>query len=539
MSLLHDILDATAARLPGNIALRYRGREFSYEELRRRTECLASGLTAAGIGRGDRVVVYLQNRPEVVEIAFACSRLGAIFVPANPALRLRQIAHILNDSGARLAVMPQTALVAAGDLLAQCPALVSIAICDQPIDAKLPRCELLPYDYLLQAPAQRAHETIDRDPAAILYTSGSTGRPKGVVVSHKNLVSGARVVAEYLGNTADDRLLAALPLSFDYGFSQVSSAFAVGACAVLTNYSMPAALIQEVATNDITGLAGVPTMWVHLAENEWPEKAGASVRYITNSGGALSTTTIVKLRARLRNARIFCMYGLTEAFRSTYLEPEQLATRAGSIGKAVPNQQILVLRDDGTPCGPGETGELVHRGSFVTQGYWNDPALTRERFRPLPGANSGLTPELVVFSGDLVRMDEEGYLYFVARRDQQIKTLGHRVSPTEIEEVLAEVAGVVEVVAVGLPDEISGQRIAVGIVPRPGADTEQLMEAVRLHARVNLPAYMVPTQISMLSGIARNANGKPDRAALAAELAALPMANDNERPAYGRRATHE
>jgi acyl-CoA ligase (AMP-forming) (exosortase A-associated) len=539
VTLLHEILDATASRMPANPALRYRGRVYSYEELRRRTHCVASGLAAAGVTRGDRVVVYLQNRPEVVEVALACSRLGAIFVPANQSLRLRQLAHILNDSGAKLAVLPQTALVSAGELLAQCPALTTIAICDQPMDAPLPRGELRTYDDLILAPAPRTLDTIDRDPAAILYTSGSTGRPKGVVVSHKNLVSGARVVAGYLGNTADDRLLAALPLSFDYGFSQVSSAFVVGACAVLTNYSMPAALIQEVAANDITGLAGVPTMWLHLAENEWPEKAVASVRYITNSGGALSTAVIVKLRARLRNARIFCMYGLTEAFRSTYLEPEQLATRAGSIGKAVPNQEILVLREDGTPCGPGETGELVHRGSFVTQGYWNDPELTRERFRPLPGANSGLTPELVVFSGDLVRIDEEGYLYFVARRDQQIKSLGHRVSPTEIEEVLSEVSGVVEVVAVGLPDEIYGQRIAVAVVPRAGTEGDQLAEAVRLHARVQLPTYMVPAQISVVSAIARNANGKPDRAALATELAALAVPAENERPQYGRRSTPE
>jgi acyl-CoA ligase (AMP-forming) (exosortase A-associated) len=536
VTLLHDMLDATAARVPGNVALRYRGRDFSYEEMRRRSECVASGLAASGIVRGDRVVVYLQNRPEVVEIAFACSRLGAIFVPANPALRLRQLAHILKDSGARLAVIPQSATTSVGDLFTQCPALESISVCDHPIEAPLPRAEVRAYDDLLLSPAARLRDTIDRDTAAILYTSGSTGRPKGVVVSHKNLVSGANVVAGYLGNTETDRILAALPLSFDYGFSQVTTAFSVGACAVLTNYSMPAALIQEVVANDVTGVAGVPTMWVHLAENEWPEKAGASVRYITNSGGALLTSVIVKLRARLRNARIFCMYGLTEAFRSTYLEPEQLVLRAGSIGKAVPNQEVLVLREDGTPCAPGEIGELVHRGSFVTQGYWNDPALTRERFRPLPGANSGLTPELVVFSGDLVRADEEGYLWFVSRRDQQIKTMGHRVSPTEVEEVLSEVPGVLEVVAVGLPDEVMGQRIAVGIVARDGVTADQVIDAVRYHARVHLPAYMAPAQVNVLDAIARNANGKPDRAALAAELSALPPSIDNDRPPYGRRA---
>jgi acyl-CoA ligase (AMP-forming) (exosortase A-associated) len=536
VTLLHDMLDATAARVPGNVALRYRGRDFSYEEMRRRSECVASGLAASGIVRGDRVVVYLQNRPEVVEIAFACSRLGAIFVPANPALRLRQLAHILKDSGARLAVIPQSATTSVGDLFTQCPALESISVCDHPIETPLPRAEVRAYDDLLLSPAARLRDTIDRDTAAILYTSGSTGRPKGVVVSHKNLVSGANVVAGYLGNTETDRILAALPLSFDYGFSQVTTAFSVGACAVLTNYSMPAALIQEVVANDVTGVAGVPTMWVHLAENEWPEKAGASVRYITNSGGALLTSVIVKLRARLRNARIFCMYGLTEAFRSTYLEPEQLVLRAGSIGKAVPNQEVLVLREDGTPCAPGEIGELVHRGSFVTQGYWNDPALTRERFRPLPGANSGLTPELVVFSGDLVRADEEGYLWFVSRRDQQIKTMGHRVSPTEVEEVLSEVPGVLEVVAVGLPDEVMGQRIAVGIVARDGVTADQVIDAVRYHARVHLPAYMAPAQVNVLDAIARNANGKPDRAALAAELSALPPSIDNDRPPYGRRA---
>lgn len=522
MTLLHEMVDGSSARHAQRIALVHGSRRLTYVELCERSARLATGLSTLGVTRGDRVVVFLQNRPEVAEVALACSRLGAIFVPANPLLRSRQLQHVIEDSGARVLVTSQAALMAITELAARAPAL-SLVLCDGP---SATGGRTASYEELMRHPATpRDRAVIDVDPAAILYTSGSTGRPKGVVLSHRNLVSGARCVSEYLGNQPDDRLLAALPLSFDYGFSQLTTAFAVGACAVTVQFSTAAALIQEVQAQRITGLAGVPTMWAHLADSDWPADAAQSLRYITSSGGVLLQGVLRQLQKRLPGTLVFSMYGLTEAFRSTYLPPAQLAQRAGSIGKAIPNQEILVLRPDGTACAPGEVGELVHRGSLVTLGYWNDSALTRQRFRPLPEpVNPGLSAEIVVFTGDRVRSDADGYLYFVGREDGLIKVSGHRVSPSEIEEVLLEVPGIVEGVAVGVADEVLGQRIVVGIVTA-AADAATIVEAVRQATRLQLPSFMVPAQICVMSSIPRNVNGKHDRAAVVAEL--------NERMARG------
>jgi acyl-CoA ligase (AMP-forming) (exosortase A-associated) len=436
-------------------------------------------------------------------------------------LKLRQLEHLIKDAGAKLLVASQGATLPFGELFQLCPTLETLVLCDT-VNAAAVFGRTCRYEDLLTADAEPfAVRAIGDDPAALMYTSGSTGRSKGVVVSHRNLVIGALTVAQYQGNTAADRILVALPLSFDYGFNQVTTAFAVGACAVLTNFSLPAALLNEMAAERITGLAGVPTMWMHLSAVEWPAAVAGHMRYITNSGGALPVAVVKSLRALMPRTLVFCMYGLTEAFRSTYLDPAQLDQRAGSIGKALPGQEVLVLRPDGSQCAPDEVGELVHRGSLVTLGYWNNPQATAARFKPwrspllqLPRA------EIVVWSGDLVRADSEGYLYFVGRADDLIKSSGYRISATEIEEVVAEVAGVVESAAVGLPDESSGQRVVLSVVAEQSAPTE-LAEVVRQHCRVHLPLYMVPAEVHLLPKLPRNLNGKCDRAALAVLLTNL------------------
>jgi acyl-CoA ligase (AMP-forming) (exosortase A-associated) len=515
MTLFHEMFDATAALHARRDALAHGDQRIAYEALRASSERLAGALAGRGLVRGDRIVVYLQNRPEVLEVALAASRLGAIFVPANPLLRGRQLQHVIEDSGARLLIAGRDALPGLADVVAKLPGL-DVVICDAEAGDAQTR-----YAGLLATPPGAVGSRVgENEPLAILYTSGSTGRPKGVVLSHRNLVSGAHTVSGYLGNVADDRLLAALPLSFDYGLSQVTTAFAVGACAVLVQFSTAAALLHVIESQKITGLAGVPTMWAHLADANWPPGAARSLRYLTNSGGAFAAPVIAKLAQRVPGARIFSMYGLTEAFRSTYLDPAELASRPGSIGKAIPGQEILVLRPDGSACAPGEVGELVHRGSLVTLGYWNDPELTRTRFRPLPGTN-----EIVVYSGDQVRADADGFLYFVGRTDGLIKVSGHRVSPNEIEEVLLEVPGVVEAIAVGVADEVLGQRIAVGLVTGR-ADTAAVVESLRQATRLSLPAYMVPAQVCVLDAIPRNPNGKQDRPAVLADFEARLARND-------------
>jgi acyl-CoA ligase (AMP-forming) (exosortase A-associated) len=331
-------------------------------------------------------------------------------------------------------------------------------------------------------------------------------------------VAGAKSVAGYLENRADDTLLAALPLSFDAGFSQLTTAFHATARVVLINYLLPKDVVNALVRERVTGLTGVPPLYIQLTQLSWPDSIAEHLRYFANTGGRMPLETLKVLRARLPKSKPYLMYGLTEAFRSTYLPPEEVDRRPDSIGKAIPNAEILVLREDGTSCAPDEPGELVHRGALVALGYWNDPEKTAERYRALPGRDAGLVlPETAVFSGDTVRMDRDGYLYFIGRRDEMIKTSGYRVSPTEIEEVVYSTHLVGEVAAFGVPHPSLGQAIVVVATPKEAAP----MDAAQLLAtcRERLPAFMIPARIEIREGpLPRNPNGKIDRKELRAQF---------------------
>jgi acyl-CoA ligase (AMP-forming) (exosortase A-associated) len=523
--LVHDLQLATAARAPMAQALGG-ARALTYGELAARVEAFAGAAVAAGVGRLDRIAVWLDKRVDTVVALFGAARAGAVFVPVNPVLRAEQAAHIVSDAGARLLVTSAERWRSLQPWLAGLGELRAVVVDGGPAagpgaPAGAGGIVALGFDAFLSGPSADPHRTIDADMAAILYTSGSTGRPKGVVLSHRNLVAGARSVASYLENRPDDRILAALPLSFDYGLSQLTTAFASGACVVLHNYLLAADLLRTLARERITGLAAVPPLWIQLAGMAWPAQAGDALRYFTNSGGAMPTATLAALRERMPRARPFLMYGLTEAFRSTYLPPEEVDRRPDSIGRAIPNAEILVVREDGSDCSPDEPGELVHRGALVARGYWTDPTRTAERFRPLPGQRAQLVlPEIAVWSGDTVRRDAEGYLYFVGRRDEMIKTSGYRVSPTEVEEVLYRSGLIAEAAAFGVEHPTLGQAIVVVAQPAHGvpADGAALLTA----CREALPGYMVPARIDWRDDpLPRNANGKIDRRALAGERAGM------------------
>lgn len=508
-----DLLIARAERTPDAPALSYANRTITYAELRQDVDRFAAALIGAGITRGERVAVFLEKRFETVAAIFGAALAGAVFVPINPVLKGRQVAHILADSGASTLVTSVERWAAVREAVAQSPALNRVFLVGGETDGRDGSRRIIGWANLPEGRPVRS-STIDADLAAIIYTSGSTGLPKGVALSHRNLIAGAHSVNAYLGNTADDVILAVLPLSFDAGLSQLTTGFAAGAHVVLINYLLPRDVVAACRTHRVTAITGVPPLWTQLAAQDWSH-GGGSVRYIATTGGRMPRSVLAQLRERIPAATVFLMYGLTEAFRSTYLDPHEIDRRPDSIGRAIPNAEIMVLRSDGTECDPGEPGELVHRGALVALGYWNDPAKTAERFRTWPdpdGDGSGWRqPERAVWSGDTVVRDEDGYLYFVSRVDEMIKHSGYRVSPTELEDVALSTGIVTEAVALGRDDPATGQQIVLVVSGGRGADG---LAELRSALRAELPTYMVPSELVAVDELPRNPNGKYDRAQL-------------------------
>lgn len=518
--LLHELIEVSAQIDGDRAALTAGDNTLSYATLAQRVDALADGLIALGLTRGQRVAIYLDKRIETVDATFGISRAGGVFVPINPILKAEQVGYILRDCNVRMLITSPERLAALREIVAKCHDLRHVIVTgEREPDTPLEGMSTHTWAAMRNAPAQPRHRVIDCDMAAILYTSGSTGHPKGVVLSHRNMVMGAKSVAKYLENTHEDVLLAALPLSFDAGFSQLTTAFQAGARVVLLNYLMPRDVIRALERERVTGLTAVPPLWIQLTQADWPESIATHLRYIANTGGRMPLDTLTKLRALTPGTRPYLMYGLTEAFRATYLPPDQVDTRPDSIGKAIPNAEVLVLREDGSECAPNEPGELVQRGALVGMGYWNDPEKTAERYKPLPAGVAGreagiVIPELAVFSGDTVRRDEEGYLYFIGRRDEMIKTSGYRVSPNEVEEILYATQLVGECAAFGIEHPALGQAIRVVVAAPAGATLD--LEALQAECRRRMPAYMVPTQFDVAEGpLPRNQNGKIDRKALA------------------------
>ncbi len=507
---LHDLIALRAACHADAPALHQREHTLGYGELAETVDRIANGLLRLGLRPDERVAVYLPKTLEAVIALFAAPRAGGVMVPVNPVLKPAQVAHILRDCNVRILVTSGERAERLREVLRDCRDLRAVVITEgEPLQTPLPGVGTLRWAALDREPLQQAPRRIDTDLAAIFYTSGSTGAPKGVVLSHLNLVSGAHSVNAYLHNRPDDRLLAVLPLSFDYGFSQLTTAFAAGASVVLLEHLLPRDVIRAVARHRITGLAAVPTLWTRLAHEDWAEGDCSSLRYLTSSGGTLPVSVIEALRQRLPGVAIHLMYGLTEAFRSTALPPDQITQRPDSIGLPIPGAEVRVVREDGSECEPEEIGELVHRGSLVALGYWNDPQRTAERFRPAPGRPLGLPlPEIAVWSGDRAWRDAEGYLYFAGREDAQIKTSGYRVSPDEIEGPVLASGLVAEAVVFGIPDETLGQAIVLAITGAADAD------AIAALCREQLPNYLQPREIWCLDALPHTPNGKIDRQAL-------------------------
>ena len=514
--LIWHLLRESARRTPDKEALVHGDQRLSYGQVARQTAGLATGLHGAGMKRGDRIGIYLEaSVPQVISI-FGVSQGEGVYVPINVALHADQVMHIARDCGMKGLITTPAKLASLIEALPQVPSLEFLVVVGE---GEKPAVQLPMHSFdqlsATAPPAVWCEASIEKDLAAILYTSGSTGKPKGVMLSHANVVAGSRIVSTYLGITESERILAVLPFSFDAGMNQLMTAIEKGGTLVLINFVFARDVVQMLLKERITGLAGVPTLWSLLTQpnSTLTKQPMKDLRYITNTGGAMPQAVLKILRQTLSTTNIFLMYGLTEAFRSTYLPPEELDRRPTSMGKAIPDTEILVLNEKGQLCKPGEVGELVHRGPTVSLGYWNRPEDTARALRP----NPLLPPELgdcerVCYSGDLVKMDEDGFLYFIGRRDTMIKSSGFRISPTEVEEVLFQSGKLRGAAVIGIPDEVLGQTIKAFVVARNGEPLD--VEMLLAHCTERMPRYMVPKAVEVLDELPKTSSGKVDYPAL-------------------------
>ncbi len=505
--LLHDWLTRTASGDGEREALVCGARRWSYADIDGGSDGLSGALCAAGLRRGDRVAVYMDNGAEAVIAIYAVLKAGGVVVPVNPLTKSGKLAFIMRDAEV-------FALITDGHLhgtyeaaLAEYRPPFTIVRGARSEDAAGGHADF--WQVSLSGHKPRV-QVIDQDLAALIYTSGSTGEPKGVMLSHLNMVSAATSVSEYLGLCAEDRIFCCLPLAFDYGLYQVLMAFRVGACVVLErSFAFPAAALSMMARERVTVFPGVPTMFSILLGMEGlvMDQDLRSLRMITNTAAALPPHHVQRLRAILPGAILYSMYGLTECKRVSYLPPEDVDRKPGSVGRGMPNQEVYLVGPDGDRLLPGSVGELVVRGSHVMRGYWRRPEETGKCLRPGP-----IPGEYVLHSGDIFHMDEEGYLYFIGRSDDIIKTRGEKVSPKEIENCLYAIDAVREAAVVGVDDEVLGQALHAFVVL--GRDAETTERDIIRHCHARLESYMVPQHVHIVESLPKTDTGKIKRTGL-------------------------
>ncbi len=502
------VYDLLAKNQPGRadqVAVVDGERQVTYGQLAALVDEAAAILVACGVGRGDRVCVQLLKSVDEIVAMFAAARIGAVFVNINHRWTSEQVVYVATDCAARALFTSARAARKLAKL--GLPAeLQSVIVRGKAPDH--PSMQSWEHAETAELPAPRG---IDADLAAILYTSGSSGPPKGVMLSNLNLVQGARAVARYVKNQPADRLLSMLPFSFDYGLNQLTTMCLLGGTVVLQPVMMATEVVKTLVEQEITGFAAVPPAWISIVRylKEQPVTL-PHLRYVTNSGGKIPDDVLELMPRVFAGTEIYLMYGLTEAFRSTYLPPERFADKMGSMGKAIPDVEIFVVDADRGICGPGEQGELVHRGSLISMGYWGKPDLTAEKFRVCPHLAHLIGEERVLFSGDIVRVDDDGFLWFVGRRDGMIKASGFRISPTEVEDIVSRSGMVEHVIAFGVADELNGQAVAIAYTSTDECEAELVK-----YCRANMPNYMVPRDLHRWAGeLPRTASGKIDRPAV-------------------------
>ena len=509
--LLHQLFERSAQRQPGKAAIVFDDVAWTYAQIDALADQLAAHLQQRGVVRGDRVATYLDNSVEAVVALYAALKCGAVVMPVNPLVKRDKLAYLLNDSRASALIAHAALRSDFEEALAQNKSVHTCFVAGAADADDFADTRCLPYPASGAAPLKpAAPPTIDQDLASIIYTSGSTGDPKGVMLTHLNMVSAGDSVSTYLGLREDDVILCALPLAFDYGLYQILMSMLVGATVVLErSFSFPVKALQTMARHRVTVFPGVPTMFSLLLQlKTLRDHPLERLRMITNTAAALSEEHIRQLRQLFPQATLFSMYGLTECKRVTYLPPDQLDIRPTSVGRGMPNEEVWLVDEDGKRLPNGGTGELVIRGSNVMRGYWEKPEATAKRLKPGP-----IKGEMILYSGDIFRTDSEGYLYFVSRRDDIIKSRGEKVSPREVENVLYGMPGVFEAAVVGMPDALLGEAVKAYVVVQPGHELNE--RDVIKYCLSKLESFMAPKQVVFVDGLPKTDTGKIKKTELA------------------------
>ena len=511
--LLHDYLIESAGRLPGKVALVCGGQRVTYGELDSRSNAFAHALRRRGVARGDRLLVFMDNTVENVVAFWGTLKANAIVSVVNPLTKADKLAYLLNDCRAAALVSDAHLAGVFADAAPRCAHLRAVIVSGAMPAQRLAALpggtawgEALAAEDAAAAPPRLC---LDVDLATIIYTSGSTGEPKGVMLTHRNMLTAATSVSEYLGMREAVVVLAVLPLAFDYGLYQVIMALRVGASVVLErSFTCPAAVLNTVVAEGVTGFPGVPTIFAILAEMKSLERYDFSkVRYVTNTAAALAAKHIDRLRAIFPRAQIYSMYGLTECKRCTFLPPQDLARKPGSVGVAIPNTELWLVDEHDNRVPPGHIGQLVIRGATVMRGYWEKPEATARKLRPGP-----LPGEQVLYTGDYCRLDDDGYLYFVGRMDDIIKSRGEKVAPKEVENAIVGIDGVREAAVIGVPDEVLGEAVKAFVVLEAGARLTE--KDIQRQCQMRLELFMVPKVIVIVAELPRTNTGKVTKAGL-------------------------
>jgi amino acid adenylation domain-containing protein len=500
--VLHHHLALTAARVPERTAVIAGERRLTYRELDETSTRVARGLMALGVARGERVVIQLDNGVETVIAIYGVLKAGAAIVMVNPSTKAQKLSYILSNARARALIVGGVAREALADLVLPPDVRATVVVgahADQPVDPAT-----VPWAAIADTPSAEplGDRGIDLDLAALLYTSGSTGDPKGVMLTHRNITSATASIAAYLNLTQDDVIFNVLPLSFGYGLTQLFPTVMVGGCLVIEKGILyPHVTLKQMAAHRATGFAVVPTIATTLLNIDLSKYDLSHLRYVTNAGAGMPTEVVRGMRRALPHVQLYLMYGQTECLRALYLDPAQTDQRPDSVGRGMPNQELMIVDESGAEVGPNVVGELVVRGSHVMTGYWERPEETERKLR-----QGKLEGERVLYTGDLFRRDEDGYYYFVARQDDIIKSRGEKVSPREVENVIHALPEVLEVVVAGVPDARLGQAVTAYVVLKPGAVLEA--RDIKRHCAASLEDYMVPSAVEFRTELPKNERGK-------------------------------